>query len=148
MEQLQKLIDEYVQWTRENQRTGKKIAVYLGLQGESHPNHAAFYDAVGEWARAYASARPDQAQRMAAMRLLLFSAAENQGSQAEWYLIAIQNYAKDLLGELSAEEKAELAREYRKNYPSGRMLPLQREIYKLLRDGAADPFRKWHFKQK
>lgn len=148
MEQLRKLIDEYVQWTRENQRTGKKIAFYLGLQGESHPNHAAFYNAVGEWAREYASARPDPARRMAVMRLLLFSAAEHQGSQAEWYLIAIQNYAKDLIGNLSAEEKAQLAREYRKNYPSGRMLPLQREIYRLLRNGAAGPFRKWHFKQK
>ena len=34
MEQLQKLIDEYVKWTQENRMAGKKIAVYLGLQVE------------------------------------------------------------------------------------------------------------------
>ena len=31
MEQLQKLIDEYVKWTQENRMAGKKIAVYLGV---------------------------------------------------------------------------------------------------------------------
>lgn len=47
MEQLQKLIDEYVKWTQENRMAGKKIAVYLGLQVEQSPKHAAFYEAVG-----------------------------------------------------------------------------------------------------
>ena len=55
MEQLQKLIDEYVKWTQENRMAGKKIAVYLGLQVEQSPKHAAFYEAVGEWAKTFAS---------------------------------------------------------------------------------------------
>ena len=44
MEQLQKLIDEYVKWTEENRMAGKKIAVYLGLQVEQSPKHAAFLE--------------------------------------------------------------------------------------------------------
>ncbi len=51
MEQLQKLIDEYVKWTQENRMAGKKIAVYLGLQVEQSPKHAAFYEAVGSGRR-------------------------------------------------------------------------------------------------
>ena len=113
MEQLQKLIDEYVKWTQENRMAGKKIAVYLGLQVEQSPKHAAFYEAVGEW-----------------------------------YLIAIQNYAKDFLGELSTEEKAQLGEEYRKKYPSGRRLPLQNEIYRLLSGEKKKPFWKWHINPK
>ena len=148
MEQLQKLIDEYVKWTQENRMAGKKIAFYLGLQVEQSPKHVAFYEAVGEWARNYASAQADHAQTAAVVRLLLFSAAEHQGSQAEWYLIAIQNYAKDLIGELSGEEKTQLASEYRKKYPSGRRLPLQNEIYSLLSGGKKEPFWKWHIRQK
>ena len=148
MEELQKLIDEYVQWVQKNQKESRKVTLYLGLQVENHPNHAAFYEAVGEWVKSFASARTDDAGTAAVVRILLFSAAEHQGSQAEWYLIAIQNYAKDLIGELSAEEKAQLAQEYREKYPKGRRLPLQNEIDKLLRDGKKEPFWKWHIKQK
>ena len=85
---------------------------------------------------------------VAAVRLLLFSAGEHLGSEAEWYLIAIQNYAKDFLGELSTEEKAQLGEEYRKKYPSGRRLPLQNEIYRLLSGEKKKPFWKWHIRQK
>ena len=73
MEQLQKLIDEYVKWTQENRMAGKKIAVYLGLQVEQSPKHAAFYEAVGEWAKTFASSQPEHEQTVAAVRLLLFS---------------------------------------------------------------------------
>ena len=59
MEQLQKLIDEYVKWTEENRMAGKKIAVYLGLQVEQSPKHAAFYEAVGEWAKTFAAGQPE-----------------------------------------------------------------------------------------
>ena len=148
MEQLQKLIDEYVKWTQENQMAGKKIAVYLGLQVEQSPKHAAFYEAVGEWAKTFASSQPEHEQTVAVLRLLLFSAAEHQGREAEWYLIAIQTYAKDFIGELSGEEKAQLAQEYRKKYPSGRRLPLQNEIYRLLSGGKKEPFWKRHIGQK
>ena len=137
MEQLQKLIDEYVKWMQENRMAGKKIAVYLGLQVEQSPKHVAFYEAVAE-----------HEQTVAAVRLLLFSAGEHLGSEAEWYLIAIQNYAKDFIGELSEEEKTQLASEYRKKYPSGRRLPLQNEVYKILSGGKKEPFWKWHIRQK
>ena len=148
MEQLQKLINEYVQWTEENQMAGKKIAIYLGLQVEQSPEHTAFYEAVGEWTKAFAVGQPGHEQMVAAVRLLLFSAGEHLGSKAEWYLVAIQNYAKDFLGELSTEEKAQLAKEYRKKYPAGRRLPLQNEIYKMLSDGKKKSSWKWHINQK
>ena len=80
--------------------------------------------------------------------MLLFSAGEHLGSEAEWYLIAIQNYAKDFIGELNEEEKTQLASEYRKKYPSGRRLPLQNEIYSLLSGGKKEPFWKWHISWK
>ena len=69
MEQLQKLIDEYVKWTQENRMAGKKIAVYLGLQVEQSPKHAAFYEAVGEWAKTFTSSQPEHEQTVAAVRL-------------------------------------------------------------------------------
>ena len=148
MEQLQKLIDEYVKWTEENRMAGKKIAIYLGLQVEQSPKHTAFYEAVGEWAKTFAAGQPEHEQTVAAVRTLLSSAGEHLGSEAEWYLIAIQNYAKDFLGELSAEEKAQLAEGYRKKYPAGRRLPFQNEIYKILSGGKKESFWKWHIKQK
>ena len=85
MEQLQKLIDEYVKWTQENRMAGKKIAVYLGLQVEQSPKHVAFYEAVGEWAKTFAAGQPEHEQMVAAVRLLLFSAGEHLGSEAEGY---------------------------------------------------------------
>lgn len=102
----------------------------------------------GEWAKTFASSQPEHEQTVAAVRLLLFSAGEHLGSEAEWYLIAIQNYAKDLIGELSEEEKTQLAEGYRKKYPSGRRLPLQNEIYSLLSGGKKESFWKWHIRQK
>ena len=147
MERLRALIDEYVKWTRESGTVGKKIALYLGLQAEQSQNHAAFYEAVGEWARTFASSQPEHGETVAAVRLLLFPAAEHPGSAAQWYLIAIENYAKDFIGELSAEEKARLAEEYRKKYPAGKRVPLQNEIYKLLSGGKKSVWKR-HINQK
>lgn len=143
MEQLQELIDAYVDWIREQQKTEKKVQIYLGFRNDDHPNHNAFYEAVGRWAQTYASSKSGPMQRMAALRLLLFAAAEHRGSQAEWYLTAIQNHAKILINDLSSEEKLELAREYQMRYPFGKRLPLQNEIYKLLRGGRSIVFGKW-----
>ena len=137
MEQLQKLIDEYVKWTQENRMAGKKIAVYLGLQVEQSPKHAVFYEAVGEWAKTFAAGQPEHEQMVAAVRLLLFSAGEHLGSEAEWYLIAIQNYAKDFIGELSEEEKTQLASEYRKKYPSG--FPCKMRFIRFFPAGRRNP---------
>ena len=90
MEQLQKLIDEYVKWTQENRMAGKKIAVYLGLQVEQSPKHAAFYEAVGEWAKTFAAGQPEHEQMVAAVRLLL---------AAPFRLLTVQLGVIDLLND-------------------------------------------------
>lgn len=131
MEQLQALIDAYIAWARECQKTENKLQAYLGM-GKIQPNHNAFYEAVGSWAQSYRSAQRPSEDTMAALRLLLFTAAEQRGTRAEWYLIAIQRHARDLIADLTSEEKARLAQEYRKRYPRSTRLPVQNEINRLL----------------
>ena len=44
------------------------------LAGGAKPETCRFYEAVGEWAKTFASSQPEHEQTVAAVRLLLFSA--------------------------------------------------------------------------
>lgn len=133
MERLQKLINDYVSWTESKNGRKNALQVVLGSGTEDNrPEHDAFYQAVGAWAEEFESSCPDQSQRLEALRLLLFAAADHAGSQAQWYLIAIQNWAKPLLAGLDPQGREVLGKEYSLRYPKSRRLPLQTEICQLL----------------
>lgn len=100
--------------------------------GDNSPEHEAFYRAVGIWAKDFEEGCPDQLQRLETLRLLLFAAAEHEGSRAQWYLIAIQNWAMPLVAGLDDKGREILGREYANRYPKSRRMPSQTEILRKL----------------
>lgn len=99
---------------------------------DNRPEHDAFYQAVGAWAKDFGRNDPNQIERLKALGILLFAAADHEGSQAQWYLIAIQNWAKPLITGLDEKAREILGREYESRYPKGKRLPLQAEICQML----------------
>lgn len=134
MERLQALIENYTAWTDSGKGRKNAIQVVFGTGGAEadRPEHEAFYRAVGDWVSSFEETCPDQARRLEALRLLLFAAAEREGSQAQWYLIAIQNWAKPLIAGLDRQGREALGEEYQARYPRSRRLPSQREICQML----------------
>lgn len=133
MERLHSLIQDYVSWTESEK--GRKNAfqvVFSSGTEDNRPEHDAFYQAVGAWAKDFASSDPDQIQRRKALEMLLFAASEHKDSQAEWYLIAIQNWAKPLIAGLEGPGRESLGEHYAAAYPKSRRLPVQTETYQML----------------
>lgn len=134
MERLQALIDDYVAWIESDK--GRKNALQLvlgtGSTADNRPEHETFYRAVGAWAENFAETCPAQTQRLDALRRLLFTAADHGESQAQWYLIAIQNWAKPLIAGLDEQNREILGAEYENRYPKRKRLPLQTEICRML----------------
>lgn len=135
VEKLASLIEDYVTWVKTDGGAGRSVNAYLGLQTErvSHPNHTAFYEAVGTWVEEFLKSEPEDARRLQALKILLFAASDREGTGAVWYLVAIQNWAKPIIAGLSPDSRQVLGEEYGKRYPRGKRLPLQKEICKMLK---------------
>lgn len=140
MEQLQGLIDDYVEWCRHNaaKKDPLRVAFGMGSAEDNPPNHMAFYEAVGTWVQDFENAGPDQAQLLQTLRLLLFAAAQQDKTQAKWYLIAIQGWAKPLIERLEEPGRRVLAQEYQTRYPKNRRLPVQTELCRLLTENSRE----------
>lgn len=133
MERLQLLIDDYVAWTESKKGRKNALQVVLGSGTEDNrPEHEAFYQAVGVWAKDFEQRAPNQIERLKAVGTLLLAASEHKGSQAEWYLIAIQNWAKPLIAGMDDKAREILGEQYATAYPKSRRLPVQTEICQML----------------
>lgn len=131
MERLQALIDDYVAWTESKKGRKNAIQVILGSE-DNRPEHEAFYRAIGDWVENFEENHPDQNRQREALRQILFAAADHDGTQAQWYLIAIQNWARPLIAGLDDQNRKILGEEYERRYPKGKRLPLQTEICRML----------------
>lgn len=132
MDTLTKEIQDYIAWTKETFASRNKVQAYLGMGEEKQADHMAFYNRVGQWVQCFLETDPEDASLLQALHILLFAAAQEKGSQAEWYLIAIQTFAQPMIERLGREEKKDLAQEYARHYPRGKRLPVQNQIYRML----------------
>ncbi len=138
LEALKARYDTYLAFTRQLAAKASPTAGLLGLGSspKDHPGHEEFYEDVGQLVTALLAADPAPAQVSEAAGLLIRSAAEHRDEPlAFWFLFAAQSHARPLIPLLAPEDCAALRTFYDANYPKNTRLPVQKEVYRLLKKG-------------
>ena len=138
MERIQGLKDIYENYVQDAQRVCREAKPMDGLFGlgddpRKDPCHMRFYEAAERWVAAFRPADPEEA--FGAVRLILEAAAEHREEPSFWFLYAAQGLARDLIPSLPAGHCARLRRFYDEAYPRRERMPVQRDVYRLLKKG-------------
>lgn len=102
----------------------------FGSSVKNHPCHEQFFDAVGE---AVAGIADEEEAGEAARAILYADSSYDCPNSAKLMLTAIQGHIKKLIPLLSEEDKAEIKAYYDLKIPRGQRLPVQKEVYNMLK---------------
>ena len=134
MEALQKLFQDYIAYAGHLREETASIKSVLGLRDREiyDAGHKTFDKAVEDWADAFGREPHTQEELLQALKLLLFTAVGYEEKASFWYLCAVQRHAAKLIPLLDDSHRGDLRARFEENYPGGRRLPIQKEIYQLL----------------
>lgn len=138
MEQLKACYARYQQEAEKVTREASPMAGLLGFGEDPRKDacHMRFYEEVEQWVKDFLAAGPDRETAYQAARWILGAAADHAGEPVYWFMYAAHGLCKELIPLLSARQCAALRDLYEANYPRRDRLPVQKEIFKLLRKGA------------
>ena len=134
LDHLTQLFKEYIDFAEALRNETMSVKSVLGMRDREiyHPGHSSFLDSVGDFLHTFKMSDPNQEDIMKALEIILLTAANYEHRAPFWYLIAVQKYATDLIPLLDPVSIDVLRDNYEKCYPRNAMLPIQKDIYKLL----------------
>ena len=138
---LQKLFEIYDHYDQVLHKVLEEASITDGLFGmgddpRNNPCHIAFYEGVEKWVAEFCQGEPDNTAAFEAAEQIITAAAKKRGDPSFWFLFAAQGHAKPLIAKLTTHQCAELRGFYDDNYPRLERMPVQKEVYKLLKKGA------------
>lgn len=107
-----------------------------GEDPQKDPCHMDFYEAVGKWSEDLLAAQPDRETVFRVVKFLLETPEKYRESHCFWFMFAAQGFSRKLIPLLGKEQCAALLAYYDGAYPRRERLPVQKEIYKLLKRSA------------
>lgn len=142
MDMLRQLKERYETYGQEAQTVAKEASPFAGVFGwgedpKKDPCHMRFYEAVEQWVKDFLAAGPDSAQAYEAARWILAAPAGREGEPTFWFMYAAHGCCRELIPLLTPEGCAALGKLYDASFPRRDRLPVQKEIYRLLRARAA-----------
>lgn len=141
MEMVEQLKERYEKYVRDVEQAMAKAKPTDGLFGwgedpKNDPFHMAFYADVEAWVKAFRDSAPEQAAAYEAVRFMLKAPAVHRQESAFWFMYAVQGHCRELIALLSSAQCAGLRELYDENYPKRDRMPVQKDVYKLLKKGA------------
>lgn len=138
MEQLKQIYDNYVQAVAKVYKDAKPMDGLFGWGDDPRkdPCHMRFYEEAEAWLTAFAGESPDRDRAFAVVHHVLAMPARYRESHCFWFMFAAQGLVRDLIGGLSREQCAQLRELYDESYPKRERMPVQKDVYKLLKKGA------------
>lgn len=138
---LQKMKDRYESYIQDVKKVYKDAKPMDGLFGwgddpRKDPCHMRFYEDLEQWTRAFLESAPAQADVYEAVRFMLETPADHRSSHCFWFMFAAQGMTRELIPQLTAEQCAGLRESYDARYPKRDRMPVQKEVYKLLKKAA------------
>lgn len=135
---LERLKDRYGQYEQEARQVRERARPTDGLFGmgadpRKDACHDRFYEDVGRWVGEFLAAEPGPNEAAEAAEWILRAAADHREQDTYWYMYAAQGHVKELLRRMPPERCAALAAWYDSAYPPVERMPVQKEIFKLLR---------------
>jgi len=137
MEKLREIYSGYIQDVAKVYRDAKPMDGMFGWGDDPRkdPCHMRFYEGVQQWAADFLKKAPEQEEVFAAVRFILETPAKHREQSCFWFLYAAQGAARELIPLLNSAQCACLREFYDKAYPKRDRMPVQQEIYKLLKKG-------------
>ena len=138
---LQKMKDRYETYIQDVQKVYKDAKPMDGLFGwgddpRKDPCHMRFYEDLERWTREFLAAAPGREDVYEAVRFILETPAEHRSSHCFWFMYAAQGMTREMIPQLTAEQCAMLRESYDGRYSKRDRMPVQNEVYKLLKKGA------------
>lgn len=138
MEQLKGIYEQYIRALEKANREAKATDGLFGMGDDPRkdPCHMRFYEDVQQWVQDLAAGSGEQERSCEAVRFLLETPARYREHPAFWFMFAAQGLAKPLIPRLTKEQCAQLRIFYDDAYPKRERMPVQKDVYKLLKKGA------------
>lgn len=138
MEQLKACYAAYVEAAK---KVDKKKNFLDGIFGfgssaKEHPCHQEFYDGVAAWCDDFVQTNPTPEQAEEAVRYILQIAEEHRNTLPYWYMYAAHGLARPLIRLVSPGFAAEMGKWYNSHYSRRDRMPVQQEVFDLLKKQA------------
>lgn len=134
-EELKILYQRYLEKATEVRRKASAFAgaFNLGDDPRRHGCHDLFYEGVEQWVREFLQESPTPQQAAEVVDFVLRAADAHRDTDAYWYFFAVHGHIRPLIPLLSREDCKRLLDLYDELHPKRERLPLQQEVYKLLK---------------
>lgn len=138
VQQLQQLYAKYIQDVETLFRQAKPTDGLFGMGDDPrrNPCHMNFYEAAEQWTKDFLAGEPEQEAVYEAVRFMLETPARHAQEPCFWFLYAAQGLTRELIPRLNGEQCAALRGSYDERYPRRERMPVQKEVYRLLKKGA------------
>ncbi len=141
MEMLEQLKDIYSKYVEEVAKVYKDAKPMDGLFGwgddpRKDPCHMRFYEDVENWVKVFLTEAPAREQVFEGVRFVLETPAVYRGKSCFWFMYAAHGLIRDLIPMLDRTQCAKLRDFYDEQYPKRDRMPVQKDVYKLLKKGA------------
>ncbi len=149
MEMIQTLKDRYDSYIREVETVMKDAKPTDGLFGwgddpRRDPCHMRFYEDLEHWCRDFLDGAPAQGQVYEAVKFILETPDKYRQKACFWFMFAAQGLTRPMIPLLSDAQRKALRELYDGCYPKRERMPVQAEVYRLLKKGEGRK-RSWLF---
>lgn len=135
LENLEKLFQDYIAYAGKLREETASFKAVLGFRDREiyDAGHKEFDKAVENWVQEFVQSGPTQQELVRGLEIILFTAAGYEEKSPFWYLCAVQRHGAALIPLLEKEGREKVLAEFEEKYPAGRRLPIQKDVYKLLK---------------
>lgn len=135
--QLNDLYDQYVKKLQASWIGTPSINKIFdfGVTPRNHPCHMEYHEELSRWIENFIRSNPPYSELLSVTHWFLKAAEAKESPTGGpiWILYAAQGLAKPLIPLLHPEDRAELREAYDNLYPKRTRLPVQKEVYQLLK---------------
>lgn len=138
VQQLRERYEKYIQDVENLYRQAKPTDGLFGMGDDPRrdPCHMRFYEDVEQWTKAFLTGEPRQEAVFDAVRFMLETPAQYRQEHSFWFLFAAQGLTRALIPRLTGAQCTALRGSYDERYPRRDRMPVQKEVYRLLKKGA------------
>ena len=105
----------------------------IGSSTKDHPCHDDFYEAMGVWCEEFLKKNPSQGEAEEAVRYILETSESYRGKLTYWYMYAAHGFTRPIIPLVSPQFAAHMRVWYNERNPRPDRMPVQREVFKLLK---------------
>jgi hypothetical protein len=139
--EMQQLKSIYTRYTEDVEKVYRDAKPMDGLFGwgddpRKDPCHMRFYEDAEAWVTEFEREKPSREQVFEVVRFLLETPAAYREKNCFWFMFAAHGLTRSLIPQLDRQQCAQLREFYDGAFSKRERMPVQNEVYKLLKKGS------------